>query len=433
MKVAALYLKIIGWTLLALLIADQGLRIYDAWSGSAIRDVLVELGSRAGLKKPYHPYLRYTSTPSFEGRIPHLEPKTLFYVKTNSAGFRTEEFFPPLPGRARVVLIGDSFVFGYNANQNATLAAVIKELANRDGLENVDVLSLGVPSYSGLRYAVLAKLYFEYLRPDIVIVALDQSDFEEDKQRKQEYTFDNLGCPSILKDAEEALRQPSTQQVAFDSVGTMVAVPEFDWRTRLRLISGFYNRFSKASHPPQGSFGKDWPEKRQRFLAKPPLRYADMLSAHGDDLSSVLPKAIRRDTIPYPLERAKNEYVTTRDSLACVKRQADVIGAAIYVSSYPYPWYVSTSEASGFLINMGASAPIDFMDNRVGTQLAAYYSAAIGVPHLDAYPVFEGHAEGMYGTFDPHFSEAGYRRYGEFLYGAVRERLRVVAAARSRS
>jgi hypothetical protein len=431
MKSISLYAKIIVVTLLLIGGIDQAIRAYDTWTGALLRDLLAEVGPTGGMRKIYHPYLQYTSPPSFEGRVPHIEPGRLFHVRTNGHGFRSEEFFPPLLGQKRVLLLGDSFVYGYNANQNSTLASVIKEMATTDGLANVDVLSLGVPSYSGLRYAMLARLYFDYLKPDVVIVAIDQSDFLEDVSRKNEYVLDADSCPTILKNADFSRRERLEERVVFDATGAMVKAPEFDRRLRLRFISGFYNRIARIA-PSSGGVMSDatYAKQQQAFLANSPVRYEELVAARGDDISAVLPKQLLHDSIPYSFERARQEYAATREALACVKRLADRVGARMFTSSYPYPWYVSTSESVGYLQNMGAKAPIDFTRNRINPRLARLYSDEIGVAHLDAYPLYEGKADGMFGRFDPHFTEAGYRRYAEFLYRSIRDELKRPAPTR---
>src|SRR5450759_3126726 len=84
------------------------LRTYDVISGRIIFDDLIKYA--AGRDDRSHPFLEYTASRSFQGLITHIEPGKKYLTTTNSHGFRTHEFYPKIPGRVRVLLLGDSFM-----------------------------------------------------------------------------------------------------------------------------------------------------------------------------------------------------------------------------------------------------------------------------------------------------------------------------------
>ncbi len=71
----------------------------------------------------------------------------------------------------------------------------------------------------------------------------------------------------------------------------------------------------------------------------------------------------------------------------------------------------------------------DFRDNRVHYRLIDVYAAKLGVPHLNAYPVFNGSKGDDYGETDQHFSAKGYARYGRFLFRSIEADVRAALRA----
>ena len=88
-------------------------------------------------------------------------------INTNSSGFRgTKEFTQKkMPGRKRIVIIGDSYAFGEENNDDQIFAYYLSEM-----LPSVDILNLGVRGYG--HDQMLLKLKEEGVKynPDIVIL-----------------------------------------------------------------------------------------------------------------------------------------------------------------------------------------------------------------------------------------------------------------------
>jgi len=101
---------------------------------------------------------------------PNLRNFTGFHgekISTNSSGFRgTKEFtLEKTPGRQRIVLIGDSYTFGEENNDDQIFSYYLGEM-----LPQVDILNLGVRGYG--HDQMLLKLQEEGVKynPDIVIL-----------------------------------------------------------------------------------------------------------------------------------------------------------------------------------------------------------------------------------------------------------------------
>jgi hypothetical protein len=103
-------------------------------------------------------------------------------VHTNEDGFRsnyTREEFGQY--HDRVVMLGDSFVFGYGVRQERGLTAVMEQLLrSRLGNNQVAVLNAGIVSYSPYLERLLLAGKLKQYRPTLVVLLLDVTDIGDD-------------------------------------------------------------------------------------------------------------------------------------------------------------------------------------------------------------------------------------------------------------
>lgn len=404
--------------LLIVVFLEGSFRLYDLLRGEIPNKVLK--ADIATNRSWDHPYLQYTSPRNFRGWVHHAEPGRRYWVKTNSYGFRTHEFFPKAEETYRILLLGDSFVHGVNANQDETLAVKLEQGLKKSLSRDVEVLSLGVSSYSGVRYAELMRLYLNQLDPDMVIVALDVSDLEEDVVRINHYRLDQDGYPLVLKNAEELMRTQGKHRIVIGEDGILsVEDRDRDWEIDLRLTSALFDRICQLKYSLLDVLMKF---KASRYTAaihakdhsKETIRYEDLVAKHGTDLSAVLPKRMQVDTIPYDLATAKERYEPTLRCLQYIKKETEARGVEMVLTSYPYAWMVSTRENLPYQL-LAFKGIYDFRTNRVQPALMDHFAEELGIRHLNAYPVFENQSQRLYGDYDPHFNPSGYARYAEFL------------------
>jgi hypothetical protein len=131
-------------------------------------------------------------------------------IRTNEDGFRTgytrEQF---RRYRDRVVMLGDSFVFGYGVRQERGLTAVMEQLLrDRLGRTDVAVLNAGVPSYSPLLERSLLAGKLQQYQPTLIVLLVDVSDIGDDLQYLSEarvsggrISFDPKVKPSAYRGA----------------------------------------------------------------------------------------------------------------------------------------------------------------------------------------------------------------------------------------
>ncbi len=97
------------------------------------------------------------------------------------------------PGVFKILFLGDSFMEGYY--DDLTLPEVFLEALREKPLPGppVEVLNAGVTSYSTVIYIVQARQLIPRLKPDMVVVELDETDMQDDLFYLQSVTFDERG------------------------------------------------------------------------------------------------------------------------------------------------------------------------------------------------------------------------------------------------
>ncbi len=100
-------------------------------------------------------------------------------VNTNSLGFRGGEFGAKRDGVFRIIVMGDSGLFGWNAPDDySTIPAQLQKILNDriGGAKRFEVLNMGIPSgISTFHYATFAT-YGQSLDPDFLIMFLGLND-----------------------------------------------------------------------------------------------------------------------------------------------------------------------------------------------------------------------------------------------------------------
>lgn len=119
---------------------------------------------RSSVRFGHHPELLGDLPPSTDrvwedGHLP-------FQVTTNSQGLRmSTEVAYPRRERQRVLLLGDSFTFGYNVADISTYPALLGFM-----LEDREIVNAGVPGYTILQETSLFQERAKYSEPDIVVL-----------------------------------------------------------------------------------------------------------------------------------------------------------------------------------------------------------------------------------------------------------------------
>ena len=164
----------LGGLALLVLAAELGLRLFAPVEWRAIPGALSEADqARALYRRSAIPGLTYELVPGLD-RESHGAR-----VVTNSEGMRDRERPRARPpGTRRIVVLGDSFTFGYGVEGDALWTAVLERLLPA----GTEVLNFGVGGYSTQDEAAVLEHKALGFDPDLVLVAytLNDPDIEPD-------------------------------------------------------------------------------------------------------------------------------------------------------------------------------------------------------------------------------------------------------------
>jgi lysophospholipase L1-like esterase len=161
------------------------------------------------------------------------------HVHTNAAGFRAAEG-EPAPGAhgdaQRILVVGDSFAFGWGVEDDQTFAAVLARGLARD--HRVEVINAGVPGYSTDQYWLFLRERGFALAPDLVLLVECGNDVEELASNRIELDADRL--PVRVSSLTRTIT--ARGKMSFDNK-TLVSIPTFRFPGDGWLIdhSHFYN------------------------------------------------------------------------------------------------------------------------------------------------------------------------------------------------
>jgi hypothetical protein len=126
----------------------------------------------------YDPVLGWYHRPNSTGRSDLGGPDSGSF-RINSLGLRGPEVTSPKPpGCRRVLVCGDSFVFGVGVDEGHLLSSwIARLLAERTG-GCVDAVNMGVSGYATDQEYLLLQRLGAHLQPDLVVLVVCDNDFE---------------------------------------------------------------------------------------------------------------------------------------------------------------------------------------------------------------------------------------------------------------
>jgi len=117
--------------------------------------------------------LGWSNSPGADGVFDH--PQFRMGVHINSKGLRDREYsYERRPGTGRILVIGDSFVWGYGVEQQETFPKVLEAR-----LPQVDVINAGVAGYGTDQELLWLRSEGVRYRPDLVILVMCGNDDDE--------------------------------------------------------------------------------------------------------------------------------------------------------------------------------------------------------------------------------------------------------------
>jgi lysophospholipase L1-like esterase len=112
----------------------------------------------------------YVFRPDYDGRSSTLEYDQTFH--TNPRGLRGPDLGPKAPGEFRLVVLGDSIVFGAQVSEDQLLTAQLEALLHVDGYSQVRVVNVAVPGWGTFNEAGYLAANSSWIQPDLVVLAV---------------------------------------------------------------------------------------------------------------------------------------------------------------------------------------------------------------------------------------------------------------------
>ncbi|MBN1517959.1 SGNH/GDSL hydrolase family protein [Candidatus Sumerlaeota bacterium] len=143
-----------------------------------------------------NPRLAYEHVPSVE-----TKEKGVLY-RINAMGFRGEEW--PLDDSCRVMIAGDSVLYGYYVPQEKTFWSIIDQRASeKDGLSGW-LHALGVNGYGTYQECELIRVYSPILKPRVVLLAVCLNDADD--------PYEHINWPGDIALPPEAVPNPELRR-----------------------------------------------------------------------------------------------------------------------------------------------------------------------------------------------------------------------------
>lgn len=111
---------------------------------------------------------------------PWVNTTYVWHVAINALGFRGPQPNLADTNALRVLLLGDSFTFGYGVEYEQTFGAILQSNLWAAGVTTI-VFNAGVTGWGSAQQFLFAADYFELLRPDVIVVTFCENDPIEDE------------------------------------------------------------------------------------------------------------------------------------------------------------------------------------------------------------------------------------------------------------
>ncbi len=338
------------------------------------------------------------------GSVAHYQTfEYRFTAQINSSGFRDREFLSGDHGRCRLVVLGDSFTYGWGVDLSQCWVKVLERNLRERGLA-VEVANLGKPGADPAYYASLAARAIPALRPRLVVVAVLQGDdlisLRYAKPLTSPWsTLVQLLYPHTLKrppGAYQVISQETTRQEYQKEAADIVRGLQGEAKTRFAGLDEFVRQvFMQGELNPAAI----------HIALQHPDYFLEPLRLDRPDISRLV--------------EVMSEH------FGFISRLARDYGAAVLILSIPNDIYVSplnlrNREKMGYRINE------KMLTTEAPDQAVRQAAGAVGLPVVAVTEQFRAKAVHLplFFPYDGHFTPNGHYLFAEAVTPAVEGFLR---------
>ncbi len=307
-------------------------------------------------------------------------------INTNNMGFRGRDLSGEKPpGTYRIVMLGDSFTLGAGVGDDQTFPSLLEGMLNASSSRRYEVINCGVESYAPVLEYIQLRRNIERLRPDMVIMNFDMSDLMNEFVYRKEAEFGTGGEPEAVSGIEDY------RQVREGALS--------------RLRSWVYDNLFITTALLE-TIGK-------RLRGETGLKDVNVETGIEREWMMILIHTLK---VPQP-ENSAEMYRMAEDSILRTKRLCEENGCVFVLTTYPWGHQVSDDEwIPGRYEWLPKGTGLSDVSDRTVEELARF-SAANGIPFLNAFPAFRNYRGGdrLYYKHDIHWTPAGQRLMAETL------------------
>lgn len=312
------------------------------------------------------PYRHHALVPNSYAEI---RQRDFSYIqRVNSLGLRGRETtIEKPPGTRRILMLGDSFTMGKGVADNETFPVVVEKFLqsslNACGGGSLEVLNGGVDSYAPVLSYIQLERDLAKLKPDLIVLNLDNSDLVQ----------------------ETAYRQQAVRA----NDGTIIAVPQASRES-------LYERFLSWT-------------SRNLYFTRALLVFVNRAMDHREITVRRVVNEFHREFFAHTLEGdvdRTTQWDELFESIVRIKRFADSNQADFFLSTYPWAHQLGeTGWIPGRYVYMEKGERVTDLSQDAIRQR----SAAAGIELFEARSAFQQYqgSEPLYFSYDPHWTPAG--------------------------
>ncbi len=368
------------------------------------------------LRPPHLPETMELIYPPFAEQ--HFETNEFHYsVYVNSLGFRDRELPRERENAYRIVVIGDSYTYGWGVDIEDTWMRMLEADLRNEGYE-IEILNLGKPGVGPPFYAELAEKALPVLRPDLVIVAMLQGNDmraagPDDVPLITKDAWDHVRAiyPNISRLMRDMRRERTGHDRTHQDMPPQVTTADDNRNWTVNTARQFHENMK--------------PEQRARFDAlEDTVREAFLngdLNPYLVDLALQVPDFYTMAIDPEdPWTQVSIER--TAGFFSRIKYVAEQYGGRMIVVSVPEGPYVN-AHAMRNMARVGYEMPKWLLDTDGADEVLAEASNLAESPFYSVTPVFREHEDDpeLYFELDGHPTPKGNRLFADAFKPMLKE------------
>jgi lysophospholipase L1-like esterase len=375
----------------------------------------------------------YVMHPHYSGRWSTAEYDQPF--QTNARGLRGPELGPKAAGEFRIVVIGDSMVFGGQVAEDQRFTERLEAILKSRGSTQVRVVNVGVPGWTTFNEAGYLEANMSWLQPDLVVLAVYLgNDIEENVMVTMGAYDDNarLGVRYGQRTREVVRNSVEWFPHNFAVGAVEYAQPHIqasDWRTSEPLPKPPVNmpsssartgpvRVSSSDYVPSGlpDASRTWLKQNSRLYASASNAWFFVRHGHNRpaalSLDQWLAFTLRDEPRQYWMQVG---YPLTEQYLAQARTATIAAGAGFIALVIPHDAQIDDAKGAAELRRFHLSAAEVDLD-RPRREIVDR-AARRGIETIDLLPVLRARADRAALTYmhDLHFTPLGHAVVAEIL------------------